>query len=94
MAVEPALILALLVGGFHTGLFTFLRGRADARHLIVFLAAVLGAWAGDAVGGRLGIDPLRIGDFHLIAASLMAWVGITFVAVISILGPVMSRGRE
>ena len=91
MAREPAPILALLVGGFHTGLFTFMRGRADVRHVIVFVAAALGAWAGDAVGGRLGIDPLRIGDFHLVAASLVAWVGIAFVAVISILGPVQTR---
>jgi hypothetical protein len=55
--------------------------------LLVFVAAALGAWAGDATGGRLGIDPLRIGDFHLIAASVVAWAGIGFVLVLSILGP-------
>ena len=55
--------------------------------LLVFIAAALGAWAGDATGGRLGIDPVHIGDFHLIAASVVAWVGIAFVLVLSILGP-------
>jgi hypothetical protein len=61
---------------------------------VIFVAAALGAWAGDALGGRLGLDPLRIGDFHLVAASLMAWAGIAFVAVISILGPVSLEGRR
>ncbi len=55
--------------------------------LLVFAAAALGAWAGDAAGGRLGLDPLRIGDFNVIAASIVAWAGIAFVLVLSILGP-------
>ena len=92
--LEPAPILAVLVGGFHAALFTFLRGRADARHLLIFLAAALGAWAGDSIGGRLGLDPLRIGDFHLLAASLVAWAGIGFVAIILILGPVSTTSRR
>ena len=50
-------------------------------------AAILGAWAGDAIGGRLGVDPLRVGDFHIISASVVAWLGIGFVAVIAVLGP-------
>ena len=55
--------------------------------LLVFVAAALGAWAGDATGGRLGLDPVHIGDFHVIAASVVAWTGIGFVLVLSILGP-------
>ena len=51
MSIGPAPILALLVGGFHTALFIFLRGRGGAHLLIVLLAAALGAWAGDALGG-------------------------------------------
>ena len=54
--------------------------------LLVFVAAALGAWAGDATGGRLGIDPIHIGDFHVLAASAVAWAGIGFVLVLSILG--------
>jgi hypothetical protein len=51
------------------------------------VAAVLGAWAGDALGGRLGVEALTLGDFRLLTASLLAWVGIAFVAVIATLGP-------
>ena len=88
MALGPAPVLAFLVGGFHAALFVFLRGRGGGRILLVACAAILGAWAGDATGGRLGVDPVRIGDFHLISASIVAWVGIAFVEVISILGPI------
>jgi len=91
VAIGPAPILALLLGGFHTGLFMFLRGRGGAQMLVVLVAAVLGAWAGDAIGGRLGIDPIRLGDFHLIVASAVAWAGILFVEVLFILGPTETR---
>lgn len=93
VAIGPAPVLALLIGGFHTALFVFLRARAGVRIALVFAAAALGAWAGDALGGRTGVDPIRIGDFHVLSASLVAWAGITFVAVLSILGPVERRLR-
>lgn len=94
MAIGPAPILALLVGGFHTALFLFLRGRGGLQLLVTFLAAALGAWAGDATGGRLGIDPIRIGDFHVISASIVAWAGIAFVEILSILGPTDATDRR
>jgi len=85
--VGPAPILAILVGVFHASLFVLIRGSAGGQLLLLILAAALGAWAGDAIGGRLGLDLLRIGDFRLVAASLMAWVGIAIVAIVAILGP-------
>ncbi len=85
--MPPAPILAVLVGIFHTALFVLIRGSAGGQLPLLLLAAALGAWAGDALGARLGIDLLRIGDFRLVAASAMAWLGIGFVAVIATLGP-------
>lgn len=90
MALGPAHVLAVLVGLFHAALFVFIRGRAGGGTVLVLLASILGAWAGDAVGGRLGVDPLRVGDFHVVSASIVAWVGIAFVAVITVLGPAPS----
>ena len=87
MMIGPAPILALLVGIFHTALFILIRGSAGGHLPLLLVAAGLGAWAGDALGGRLGIDLLRIGDFRLLSASVVAWVGIGFVSVIAILGP-------
>jgi hypothetical protein len=85
--IGPAPVLALLVGIFHTALYILIRGSAGGRLPLLVIAAFLGAWAGDALGGRLGIDILRIGDFRLVAASVLAWVGIAFVAIVAVLGP-------
>ncbi|HEX7471950.1 MAG TPA: hypothetical protein VF323_02620 [Candidatus Limnocylindrales bacterium] len=87
MAIGPAPLLAALVGTFCTALFIFLRGSAGGRAVVLLLAAILGAWAGDAVGARLGIDLLRIGDFRPVTAVLVAWAGLGIVSVIAILGP-------
>ena len=93
--IGPAPVLAILVGVFHTGLFVFIRGSAGGQLPLLLIASVLGAWAGDALGSRLGIDVLRIGDFRLLAASVTAWVGLAIVATIAILGPARraSAGR-
>lgn len=86
MTLGPALVLALLVGVFHVSIYVLVRGRAEQRVPILLLAAFLGAWAGDALADRLGGDPLRIGDFHLIGASILAWVGIIGVSIVAVLG--------
>jgi hypothetical protein len=87
MTLGPAPILAVLVGVFHTALYVLIRGSAGGRLPLVLLAAVLGAWAGDALGARLGVDLLRLGDFRLLSASALAWLGIGFVALVAVLGP-------
>ena len=91
MSLEPALILAVLVGVFHASLFVLIRGTAGGRLPIIVVAAILGAWAGDALADRLGFDILMIGDFHLLAASVTAWVGIGVSSAVAILGPSLRR---
>ena len=91
MSIDPAPILAVLVGIFNVALFVLIRGSAGGQLPLLFAASTLGAWAGDALGDRLGIDLFSIGDFRLVAASLFAWVGIGFVAVVAILGPTRRR---
>ena len=87
MTIGPAPLLALLVGTFNTALFVFLRGSAAGQLPLLFVAAVLGAWAGDALGARLGIDVLRLGDFRLVSSAAVAWLGLGIVSVVAILGP-------
>ncbi len=87
MSVEPGLILAILVGIFHSSLYVLIRGSAGGRLPIFAIAAILGAWAGDALGDRLGVTLLSIGDFRLLAASVLAWIGIGISSAIAILGP-------
>lgn len=92
--MTTALVLAVLVGGFHTGLYLFLTGRLGFRTILTFVAAALGAWAGDAVARLLGVDPIRIGDFRLLAASVVAWGAIGFVEALLVLGPAAQAGRR
>ena len=68
-----------------------IRGTGGGRLPLVLLAAILGAWAGDSLGDRLGIDVLRIGDFHVLAAFVGAWLGIGLMSVLAVLGP---QGRR
>ena len=89
--MAPAPILAVLVGVFHTALFVLIRGSARGQLPLLVVAASLGALAGDALGARLGIDLLRIGDFRLVSASALAWLGIGIVAIIAILGPARAK---
>jgi hypothetical protein len=85
--IDPAVVLAAVVALFHVSAYVFIRGTAGNRLPLLFGAAFLGAWAGDALGARLNVDPIRIGDFHLVSASVLAWIGIGLVAVLAVLGP-------
>jgi len=85
--IGPAVVLAAVLALFHVSAYVFIRGSVGSRLPWLLLGAFLGAWAGDALGGRLNIDPVRIGDFHVISASILAWVAIGLVAVLAILGP-------
>ena len=87
MSVEPAVILAILVGIFHASVYVLIRGSAGGRLPIIVVAAILGAWAGDALGDRLSVTAFSIGDFRLASASVLAWVGIGISSAVAILGP-------
>ena len=92
--IGPALILAVIVGLFHVSAYVFIRGRAGARLPLLVVAAILGAWAGDTVGSRIAIDPLRVGEFNLLLASFVAWLGIGLVAILAVLVPERSPDRR
>ena len=91
MSVGPALILAVLVGLFNAALFVLIRGNAGGKLPMIVVAAILGAWAGDALAGRLGFEVLTIGDFHLLGATIVAWVGIGISSAVATLGPSMRK---
>ena len=92
--ISPALVLSVIVGLFHVSAYVFIRGRAGARLPLLMVAAILGAWAGDTVGARLAIDPIRVGEFNLLSASFVAWLAIGLVAIVAILVPERSPGER
>ena len=91
MTLDPAPVLAVLLGTFHTALYVLVRGSAGGQLPLLVPAAILGAWAGDALGDRMGMNLFAIGDFRTVPASVLAWVGIGFVAIVAILGPTKVR---
>ena len=91
MTLDPAPVLAVLLGVFHAALYVLLRGTAGGQLPLLVLASILGAWAGDSIGDRMGLDLFAIGDFRTLPASLMAWLGIGFVAIVAILGPTRQK---
>jgi hypothetical protein len=78
LLLDPALILSVLVGAFHTCIYVVMRGQLGFRTLAILLGAVLGAIAGQALGARVG-DLLTLGDYPLLWASAFAWLGIGIV---------------
>ena len=91
--IGPAPILAAILALFHVSAYVFIRGRAGARLPLLLIAAWLGAWAGDTVGSRFAIDPIRIGEFNVLFASFVAWLSIGLVAILAVLVPERSGER-
>ena len=77
--IGPAIVLAAVFAVIHVSIYVLIRGRTGARLPLLLVAAFFGAWAGDAVGTRLGIVE--------VALTVVAWLGIGAVALLAILGP-------
>jgi hypothetical protein len=88
--VGPTPVLAVLVGLIHTAIYLLVLGSGGLRLAFVGLAAILGAYAGQALGARLG-DPLSIGDFGLLYASVFAWLGIVIITAASYVATARAR---
>ena len=86
MILGPAVILAAVLALIHVSIYVLVRGRTGARLPFLLVAAFLGAWAGDALASRLDVDPVQVGDFHVLAASALAWAGIAMIAMLAVLG--------
>jgi hypothetical protein len=84
--VAPAVVLSVLVGAFQTCLYVVIRGTIGKHLPITLIAACAGSYVGHLVG-RLAGDPVQLGDFNVLWASIGAWVGIVVVAGIAAIRP-------
>ncbi len=80
--LQPAFVLSLFVGAFHTCVYIFVRGNIGWHIPGLLVGGILGALVGQAIGARVG-DVLLIGDYSVLWASLLAWVGIGMAIVVS-----------
>lgn len=70
--MTPWLLLTVLVATLNLALLHLVRGRWGRISLVMAAASLAGTAAGDAVAARTGLEVVRIGDFHLVAASVGA----------------------
>lgn len=90
--MTPWLLLALLTAGINLSIFILVRGRWDRLLPPLALAAVIGSIAGNALGEAMGVGALRIGDFHLLTASLVAQLAMLAATLLFVLAPSRRTG--
>jgi hypothetical protein len=81
------MLLTALVAAINLVAFVALRGRWGRVVGPLAVAALLGTVAGDAVGARTGLEPLRLGDYHLVAASVGAQLAMLITLLLVALLP-------
>jgi hypothetical protein len=88
VTLGPWLVWVPLLSLINLLVFVAIRGRWGRIVLVLGLASVAGVVIGDWVGDALGLAVLRIGDMHVIAASVGAQVLMVAVTLLAALGPV------
>jgi hypothetical protein len=88
VTLGPWLIWVPLLALINLLVFVAIRGRWGRIVLVLGLAAVAGVVIGDWVGDRLGLELLRIGDMHVVAASVGAQLLMVAATLLAALGPV------
>jgi hypothetical protein len=86
--MPPWLIWVPMLALINLLVFIAVRGRWGRSVLGLAAAAVIGVLIGDQVGERTGLELLRIGDMHIVAASVAAQVLMVAVSLLSALGPI------
>ena len=88
MTLGPWLVWVPLLALINLLIFLTVRGRWGRSALALAVAAVAGVVIGDQIASRTGLEVLRIGDMHVLAASVMAQVFMLAVSLLSALGPI------
>ena len=91
MTIGPWIVWVPLLALINLFLFVAIRGRWDRVVFALAIAAVIGVVVGDVIGARTGLEVLRVGDMHVLAASVMAQLLMTVVSLLAALGPIQIR---
>ena len=70
--MTPWLLITALLGLINLLGFLAVRGRFGRGVVPLAAAALLGTALGNLVGGLIGMELLRLGDYHVLAASVGA----------------------
>lgn len=91
MTLEPWLIWVPLLAFVNLMLFVAIRGRWGRIVYLLAAAAIVGVMLGDRLAGAIGLDIARIGDMHVVGASIGAQILMLVVTLLSALGPIEVR---
>lgn len=86
--MPPWLLWVPLLALINLLVFLAIRGRWGRVVPVLGIAALIGVVIGDQVAGRTGLEILRIGDMHIVAASVTAQVLMLAVTLLGALGPI------
>ncbi|MCA1588096.1 MAG: hypothetical protein LC744_05475 [Chloroflexi bacterium] len=90
--MPPWAIWIPLLAAINLFVFIAIRGRWGRIVLALAMASVIGVATGDWLGSVTGLEIIRIGDMHVIAASVVAQLFMVAVTLLAALGPVRVRG--
>jgi hypothetical protein len=83
--VPPALLLGLLLSVAYATLLHLWKGRS-LRDLLLYLLASAGGFAiGQVLGVLLQMPIFRIGQLHVVEASLLAWLALVGVRELTVM---------
>lgn len=88
MVLGPWLLWFPLLAFANLMLFIAIRGRWGRIVYALGLAALAGVAIGDRVAEATGLELVRIGDMHVVGASVMAQLSMVVVTLLSALGPI------
>jgi hypothetical protein len=86
--MEPWMLWVPLLALINLLAFIAVRGRWGRVVGLLALASLAGVAAGDRLGEAIGFDLLRIGDMHVLSASLGAQLLMLAVTLLGALGPI------
>lgn len=86
--MPPWAIWYPLLAAFNLFLFIAVRGRWGRIVLALAVASLVGVALGDWLASVTGLEVVRIGDMHVVAASLVAQLLMLAVTLLAALGPV------
>lgn len=74
--VSPALLLGSLLSCVYASLYHLWGGRTLRDLMVALLASGIGFSTGQSIGLLTSISLLRIGQLHVLEASLCAWIAL------------------
>lgn len=81
--IAAGLVLGFLLSTIYGAVFHLLLGGPPRKLLLYVLASWIGFAAGHFLGDLLGVEALKLGAIHLLAASIGSWLALFLSWILS-----------